>query len=154
IPSRTEPSRSSVVAAKNLGRILWRIDDLTDLVDDFERGVPNALCWRIAERLARGNRAYAGDADLYDEIDATVVEILQLLTPGAFGLNDSENWNDATSELLRLAWTAVAGWAGWHEENPNYLHKGPASDWADALYAPSKAAAIRLVAFQRDGFRE
>jgi len=152
--SRTEPSSSSLAAARNLGHIVWRIDDLTDLVDDLERAAPNALCCRIAERVAKGNRACAADADLYDEIDATAGEILQLLTPASFGRSDSEDWSAETAELLRLAYTIVAGWAGWHEEDSSHLVRRPIFDSTDPLSGPLNAAARRLVAFQKDGFQE
>ena len=51
------PSPAAAEAATTLGRVLWRIDDLADLIADCRRGVRSALVARVGEIARADGRA-------------------------------------------------------------------------------------------------
>jgi squalene-hopene/tetraprenyl-beta-curcumene cyclase len=147
-------------ASRSLGRLLWRVDDLVDLLADYRRGMPNALLAALAGRLAANGRAWAGDTDLYDVVDLAVGDVVDLLESCPFGGEGAPAEPDpadaALAAVQEFARLTVAGWVGWHEDE-----KPAAPPWPRPSAGTRKvedralgAAVERLLCCQRDGYAE
>jgi len=126
-----------------LGRIVSLIDDLVDLLEDCRRGAPNIVASRLADQLAVEGRAEASDADLYDVIDVTIADIIDLLTTNAFGM----------AAVLDFARLTVARWAGWQEEVTASPHAERVNQ-GDQQSSSIIDAIEMLLTQQRDGYQE
>lgn len=149
-----EPPEQSRHAAATLGRVFWRIDDLVDLFADMQCGIPNAIAVRLADRLSKEDRCYAGDTDVYDEVDSTARELVELLQPRGFGLNGTDPPDRALWEVLRFACMTIAGWAGWHEDISEVAMSAPSVGISAPMPACARAATEALLAYQHDGYQE
>ncbi|MDQ5854077.1 MAG: hypothetical protein M3380_18810, partial [Chloroflexota bacterium] len=94
-----DPARGRHASA-TLGRIVWLVDDLVDLLADYRRNAPNAAVLRLADLLAEGGHAMASDADIYDVVDATVTELVALLPPDAFEIRPTTNDQRPTTDFI------------------------------------------------------
>jgi squalene-hopene/tetraprenyl-beta-curcumene cyclase len=149
------PSAPAERAAAALGHILWRIDDLVDLLTDCRRGTPTALLLNMVDRLADRGSAWASDADLYDIIDSTAEELVGILNGGAFGSPAfAEAHEDpALARVGRFARETVAGWTRWHEDAD--MISGPvATRSMRGNRGAADAALAMLLVQQRDNYRE
>jgi squalene-hopene/tetraprenyl-beta-curcumene cyclase len=155
-PPLAEPPPRAHRAAATLGRIFWRIDDLADLLTDCRRGAASALLLRLGDRLAEQGRAWASDADLYDEAEATAEELVGLLESGAFGPTGPAPAaaDPALSAVLQLARSTVAGWARWHEDAGALSEESPKPRRSVGDHGSARAAVEMLLTQQRDGYRE
>jgi len=111
----------------------------------------------------------ASDADLYDVIDVTVMDVIELLEPSAFGLTSMTIGNsgadgDALGEdasvtgmgaMIDFTRVTVARWAGWQEEAITATPPERRNDGDQLTQSNSITAAIQmLITQQRDGYRE
>jgi hypothetical protein len=102
-------SDEMLAAATQLGNVVWRIDDLVDLLKDLRTGTPNSVLLGLADRLADEGRRLATDKDIYDQVDACAEELAPLLVRGEM------EGNTEAGELFRFGQLAVAGWTAWFE---------------------------------------
>jgi len=156
-------------ASTTLGRIIALTDDLVDLLDDCHRGVPNAVMLRLADRLAERGRSWPSDADVYDVVDDTVGDLIELLQPSTFGMrisgpsmnpdiaafNGGDRANARLDAVVDFAQVTVAAWVGWQEEHTAVI---PSEVWDRGIRIapsnPTRAATAMLLNQQRDGYRE
>jgi hypothetical protein len=171
--SQPEAPERAEHASETLGRIVSLTDDLVDLMDDCHRGAPNTLILYLADRLAEQGRDWPSDADVYEVVDASVRDLLELLQLHAFALADatvSANPEitkadcgavepDATDTglvaVLDFARITVAAWVGWHEENGGEIpavHTKPGGH--PTQNNPTLAATEMLLAQQCTGYHE
>ena len=141
-----ETSERARRASMTLGQVVSLIDDLVDLLEDCSRGAPNIVASRLADRLAVESRTEASDADLYEMIDITVADVVDLLTTNALGIDD-------TTDVIDFARLTVARWAGWEDE----VTASPHADRVNGGEQQSSSiidAIEMLLTQQRDGYQE
>ncbi|MGH8337047.1 MAG: hypothetical protein ACRETL_09570, partial [Gammaproteobacteria bacterium] len=145
-PAAMEFNPGLAAAAKWLGTIFWRVDDLVDLLQDLRTGTPNVVVLSLADRLAAEGRSFASDKDIYDELDASAEELIQLLVlPPELGIDQRES-------LSEFARGVVAGWVGAHASGESA--PGAAGRRENTGYRVSSDAIAFLLAQQKDGYRE
>ena len=142
-------------AAAALGHVLWRVDDLVDLLTDCRTGSPSALLQAVAEQVAARGGSTASDGDLYDVVDVTAAEIVDLLGSGVFGSErSSDPLERALSRVGDFARETVAGWTRWHEDAGLRPAAVVGGDLGRTARTCAADAVDMLLAAQRDGYRE
>ncbi|MEO7145849.1 MAG: prenyltransferase/squalene oxidase repeat-containing protein, partial [Bryobacteraceae bacterium] len=145
-PAAMEFNPGLVAAAKWLGTVFWRVDDLVDLLQDLRTGTPNVVLLSLSDRLAAEGRSFASDKDIYDELDAAAEELIQLLVlPPEHGIGPRES-------LSEFARGVVAGWVG--AQGSGESARGAADHGENNGRRVSSDAIAFLLAQQSDGYRE
>jgi hypothetical protein len=159
---------SPAATSTSLGKIFWRVDDLVDLLRDSERGAANALLLQLADLVAQSGRTRPSDADIYDLVETTAKELVQLVdshTPQSLELshqasNSSEVDRHADELGVRgasmrdFAKFVIALWTGWGEdivESPSRI-KQQESTPSIANRASLLAATEFIIDQQRKGY--
>lgn len=132
-------------AARELGRLFWRVDDLVDLLQDLRSGTPNAVLLRLADRLNAEGRQFASDKDIYDEIDAGAEELARLAS-GAARQESPERRN----ALLPFTSLVIAGWTG----RPQSRDASHPTEGGGTIGGISRRALDFLLKVQADAFQE
>ncbi|HSH79238.1 MAG TPA: hypothetical protein VLA19_11990 [Herpetosiphonaceae bacterium] len=168
-----EAPKVAQLVGTTFGHIAWRSDDLIDLLTDCRRGAPSGTVLRLADLLTERCRTFASDADLYDVIDVSAAELLELLSPATFGyidrgsfihatgatVHDESVAHDATSEALAealdFARIAVAGWVEWQGASDGPTSIEPTALGMSETIRNATIAASRMILVQeRGGYHE
>lgn len=160
-------------ASETLGRIILLTDDLVDLLSDSLRKAPSTALLRLADRAAGRGSPQPSDADVYDVVDVTVKELLELLQPDAFKLSGKDSSDENSEEveaydvsreeamhaglaaLIDFTRLTVARWVGWDEESAEATSFGSTDQGQRTAQSnPTMAATRMLLAQQQDGYQE
>jgi hypothetical protein len=138
-----------VRAAASLGRALWLVDDLADLLVDARRKSPNALFLRYLD----DDETRLSDSRLYEVIEAAAEEISGLLNdPAAFGLGERREGDIGPQlrEVRELARFFVATWLHW-PLTASRPHALPADRPSPAAVQGPAVGALRMLLDQHAG---
>ncbi|TMQ14059.1 MAG: hypothetical protein E6J90_03095 [Deltaproteobacteria bacterium] len=150
-PPPAAPGPREQAAARALGQIFWRVDELVDLVGDCRRGEPSSLVQRLGAQVPPSREGVASDADLYDIIELAGGELVAALDPSAFGAAPGSS-DAAISDVVEFARMMVAAWVQLQEDPVESDAVPPVPQ--GARRQPLERATEMMLAQQRDAFRE
>ena len=152
--SRPLPPRANH-AATALGHIFWRMDDVVDLLADWRTGTPSALLLKAEEQVTRRGGRTLSDSDLYDLVDVTAAEVVELLESDVFGSGrGSDQVDRALEQVRRFARETIAGWARWHDHADASAARVATRRMPGRSRTCADKAVAMLLGARQDGYRE